>query len=138
MILTFSDNPLDKLSCWFENEILTPISRFYYTHKKKHYQCCVCGHMVSPYFDDSYKCSPIYDAGWHKFGGTWPRYICHHCADHGYSETSWDEWQEHVQEWNNKLKKTIKEKDREYYNYWFNGGYESELFAYFEEDDDDE
>lgn len=39
MRITFSNNPIDKLSCWFENEVIEPISRYYYSKKKSHYQC---------------------------------------------------------------------------------------------------
>lgn len=134
MRLTFSNNPLDRFACWFENEVLTPISRYYYINKKKHYECCVCGHIIAPYFDDNCKCSPIYDMGWHKFNESWPRYICHHCADHGYSHISWDEWQEYIKEYDEKVLATIKNKDPEYYHYWFEGGREQELFG----DDNDE
>ena len=111
------------------------MSRYYYTHKKKHYECCVCGRMISPYFDDKCKWSPTYDMGWHKFKD-WKltRWICHHCADHGFelsSEASkyigwenrvgytWDEWHEIVVKDNNELIDVIKNKDPKYYDYWF-------------------
>ena len=149
MRITCSKNPFNIFSCWFENEILTPISRYYYTHKKDHYQCCVCGMIVSPYFDDMGKCSPTLDMGWHKFNeGKWSRFVCHHCADHGFAPSSyngtervfrdytWDEWQDHVKENNDNVLAIIKKKDPEYYHYWFEGGREQELFGDDEEYDE--
>ena len=121
MRLTFSNNPIDRFSCWFENEVLSPIARYYYTHKKAHYRCCVCGYIIAPYFDDKCKWSPTYDMGWHKFKGwKYSRWICHTCADHGFSPSSeWDRWQDIVKENNEKLLNIIKNKDTEYYNYWW-------------------
>lgn len=135
MRLTFSNNPLDRFSCWFENEVLSPIAKYYYTHKKAHYKCCVCGYIMAPYFDEKHKWSLTYDMGWHKFKD-WKctRWICHHCADHGFELSSeaaksvgwegrrgytWDEWNEIVTKDNDKLLDVIKNKDLEYYNYWF-------------------
>ena len=137
MRFTFSSNPIDRLSCWFENEILSPISRYYYTHKKKHYKCCICGRITSPYFEDDCKWSLTHDMGWHKFDdGRWSRWVCHHCADHGFisvfennNDYTWDGWQRVVKEDNTKVLATIKNKDPEYYDYWFNGGRERELFG---------
>ena len=47
MRLTFSNNPLDKFFCWFENDVLEPISRYYYSKKKAHYTCSICG-LIEP------------------------------------------------------------------------------------------
>lgn len=135
MRLTFSKNPLDIFSCWLENEILAPIARYYYTHKKAHYECCVCGYIMAPYFDEKHKWSPTYDMGWHKFKD-WKctRWICHHCSDHGFELSSeaakhigwegrikytWDEWHEIITKDNSRLLDVIKNKDPEYYDYWF-------------------
>lgn len=138
MRITFSNNPIDKLSCWFENEVIEPISRYYYSKKKSHYQCAICGRIEAPYFTGEKYASITKDMGWHKLdNGKWHRWVCHHCADHGFERSdeefpwtfTWDEWQEFVKEDNNKILTTIKEKDPEYYEYWFNGGRERELFG---------
>ena len=76
------------------------------------------------------------DFRWHKFKDN-NRWACHHCADHGFisardehnSGYTWDEWQAFVEEDNSKVISIIKEKDPEYYEYWFNGGREQELFG---------
>lgn len=138
MEITFSNNPIDKLLCCFENEVIYPISRYYYSKKKSHYQCAICGHIEAPYFTGEKYASITKDMGWHKIdNGKWHRWVCHHCADHGFERSdekdfpwtfTWDEWQDFVEEDNNKLLTTIKEKDPEYYEYWFNGGRERELF----------
>ena len=137
MGITFSNNPIDKLLCWFENEVIEPISRYYYSKKKSHYQCAICGRIEAPYFTGEKYASITKDMGWHKLdNGKWHRWVCHHCADHGFERPNekdlpwtftWDEWQDFVEEDNNKL--LIKEKDPEYYEYWFNGGRERELFG---------
>lgn len=138
MRITFSNNPIDKLSCWFENEVIEPISRYYYSKKKSHYQCAICGCIEAPYFTGEKYASITKDMGWHKLdNGKWHRWVCHHCADHGFERSdeefplifTWDKWQDFVKEDNNKLLTTIKEKDPEYYEYWFNGGRERELFG---------
>lgn len=138
MGITFSNNPIDKLLCCFENEVIDPISRYYYSKKKSHYQCAICGRIQAPYFTGEKYASITKDMGWHKIdNGKWHRWVCHHCADHGFERSdekdfpwtfTWDEWQDFVEEDNNKLLTTIKEKDPEYYEYWFNGGRERELF----------
>lgn len=138
MGITFSNNPIDKLLYWFENEVIDPISRYYYSKKKSHYQCAICGRIEAPYFTGEKYASITKDMGWHKLdNGKWHRWVCHHCADHGFERPNekdlpwtftWDEWQDFVEEDNNKLLTTIKEKDPEYYEYWFNGGRERELF----------
>lgn len=143
MIFTFSNNPIMKFECWFENSIVQPLSRYYYSKKRSHYQCTVCGRIKAPYFTGEKYASLTKDMGWHKFNeGKWSRWVCHHCADHGFISASescnggytWDEWQTFVSEDNSKVLATIKEKDPEYYNYWFDGGRERELFG----DEDEE
>lgn len=136
MRFTFSNNPIDRFSCWFENSVIEPLSRYYYRHKKAHYRCAICGHIKAPYFTGEKYTSITKDFGWHKFKDN-NRWACHHCADHGFisardehnSGYTWDEWQEFVKEDNSKVISIIKEKDPEYYEYWFNGGREQELFG---------
>lgn len=143
MTFTFSNNPIDKLSCWFENSIAEPLSRYYYKHKKGYYQCVVCGRIKAPYFTDDKYCSMTKDFGWHKLdNGKWSRWVCHHCADHSFSpsfengkpidwehprEWTWDEWQELVNKNNVEVLAIIKEKDSEYYEYWFDGEMECDI-----------
>lgn len=143
MIFTCSNSPIVKFEYWFENSIVQPLSRYYYSKKKSHYQCTVCGRIEAPYFTGEKYASLTKDMGWHKFNeGKWSRWVCHHCADHGFVSASesrnggytWDEWQIFVSEDNSKVLATIKEKDPEYYNYWFDGGRERELFG----DEDEE
>ena len=113
--------------CWFHNNIIEPLSRFYDKHKKTHYECCVCGNMEAPYFDSDKYCSMKWDYGWHKLQGS-NRWICHHCADHGFAlntdqeippwerDFTWDEWQRNVVKPNREYTENlIKEKDPEYY-----------------------
>lgn len=143
MRLTFSNNPIMRFECWFENSIVEPLSRYYYSKKKSHYKCTICGLIEAPYFTEEKYASVTKDMGWHKFNeGKWSRWVCHHCADHGFVSASescnggytWDEWQKFVKEDNAKVLATIKKKDPEYYNYWFDGGRERELFG----DEDEE
>ena len=98
----------------------------------------MCGRIEAPYFTGEKYTSLTKDMGWHKFNkGKWSRWVCHHCADHGFVSASesrngnytWDEWQEFVNEDNTEVLTAIKEKDPEYYEYWFNGGRERELFG---------
>lgn len=146
MVFTCSNNPIDRFSCWFENSIIEPLSRYYYRHKKSHYKCIVCGRIEAPYFTEEEWASITKDMGWHKFKDS-NRWVCHYCADHGFSPSfengrlrnwehpwTWDEWQEFVKKDNNKVLTAIKEKDPEYYEYWFDGGRERKLFG----DDEDE
>lgn len=75
-----------RLFIWIENNIIDRIIRYYDTHKKGLYRCCVCGLIVAPYFDDE-KYS-LKDMGWKKVGrGGWHRWICHHCEGHGYASS---------------------------------------------------
>ena len=153
MRFTFSNNPLDRFSCWLANNINEPLSRLYYRKKKSHYECSVCGQIIAPYFYipwysfDKNASSITCDYGWHKFKDS-NRWICHHCADHGFAPSSyngtelsigrgrtWDEWQEYVKKENEQVLDAIKEKDPEYYHYWFEGGREQELFGNGEDDD---
>lgn len=140
MKITFSRNPLVRFSVWFDNNITHVIKDYYYKNKKDHYQCCVCGKIIAPYFESSeeerYNVLTD-DYGWHKLdNGKYNRWICHHCADHGFSpsdaegepyevprEYTWDEWQDIIAPENKKVMDAIKEKDPEYYDYWF-GEYE--------------
>lgn len=151
MTFTFSKNLFIRFYCWFENRIVYPIKNHYYRNKKTHYQCCVCGKIEAPYFkDDPYYRGPITDDyGWYRLDKKkYNCWICHHCSCHGFSDTNtevprekreptWDEWQEYVGTSNEKVLSLIKEKDPEYYEYWFNGGRENELFGYEEGDEDD-
>lgn len=139
MIITFSKNPFTKFRVWLQNNIIYSFKNYYYKHKKAHYQCCVCGKIVAPYFEDSeeeqYNVLTD-DYGWHKLdNGKYNRWICHHCADHGFSssdaegepyevprEYTWDEWQNIIEDNNKKVLNAIKEKDPKYYHYWFEYG----------------
>ena len=129
MQLTFSNNPFDKLSCWFENEVLDPISRHYYSKKKAHYTCAICGLIESPYFTEDKYASMTRDFGWHKLDNGFVSIS----EDHSCGLT-WDEWKKLIKGSNEKLLDIIKEKDPEYYDYWFNGGREKELSGEWEEE----
>ena len=138
MIITFSRNPLVRFKVWVENNIIYAIKNHYYKHKKAHYQCCVCGMIVAPYFEAPENQYNVLtdDYGWHKLdNGKYNRWICHHCADHGFSssdakedtpeqsrEFTWDEWKKIVENNNTKMFDIIKEKDPEYDHYWFEYG----------------
>ena len=135
MIITFSRNPLVKFEVWVKNNIIYKIKNYYYKHKKAHYRCCVCGMIIAPYFEILEEQHSVLtdDYGWHKLdNGKYNRWICHHCADHGFSSSdakgdphekpTWDEWKNIVEYHNEKIFDIIKEKDPEYYHYWFEYG----------------
>jgi hypothetical protein len=107
--------------------------------------------LEAPYFYDEFMGSMRYDYGWHKLDGG-KRWICHHCADHGFAPSSdkdipiesgtrdytWDEWQNIVTKKRIRVRELIKAKDPEYYNEcyfyddeesvkrWINGGDDNE------------
>lgn len=127
MQITFSNNPIDRVLDWFNNSVVTPVSRFYYSKKKAHYKCAICDIIEAPYFTGFKFASLTHDLGWHKLdSGKWHRWVCHHCVDHGFKRSgaecswgfTWDSWQDYVQEENEKTLAIIKEKDPEYYEYW--------------------
>ena len=135
MIITFSRNPFVKFKVWFYNNIVYAVKNYYYKHKKSHYQCCVCGTIIAPYFDPYMdNCVPTDDFGWHKLdNGEYNRWICHHCADHGFAwsddpaefpnrEYKWEEWEKIAKKNKETVMDFIKEKDFEYYHYWFEDG----------------
>ena len=112
----------DRLSCWFYNSIVEPISRRHGRKKKTYYECCVCGMLEAPYFYDDCKYASIqYDYGWRKLKND-PRWICHHCHSHGFAplsvhEVTFEEWQERVVEPQRlRVRTLIKEKDQKYYD----------------------
>lgn len=115
------------LSCDIHNNIIEPLSRCHDRKKKTHYECCVCGMIEAPYFYDECKYSSMrWDYGWHKLDGG-KRWICHHCADHGYAplsafESTFEEWYKTIAEpQRQRAKALIKEKDPKYYYgcYWY-------------------
>ena len=118
-------NFFSVLSCDIHNNIIEPLSRWYYSHKKTHYECCVCGMLEAPYFDDLLKGSMKWDYGWHKIDGG-KRWVCHHCVDHSYApysdyEGSFEYWYENfVMPHRTRVRKLIKTKDPKYYdNHYF-------------------
>ena len=137
MRMTFSMNLFDRLSCWFYNSIVEPLSRRHDRKKKTHYECCVCGMIEAPYFYDGRKYSSMrYDYGWHKLDGG-KRWVCHHCADHGYAplstyESTFEEWQEqNVKLRRQHVRELIKTKDPECYNecYFYDDPESAERYA---------
>lgn len=94
-------------------------------HKKAYYVCAVCGKIEAPYFNKE-PVSITDGYGWHKFKDS-NRWVCHHCADHGFAleseeyipeedrDFTWEEWQKIVKEENKKILDLIKEKDSEFY-----------------------
>ena len=120
MRFTFNNNPIDRFSCWFHNNIVVPLARWHDSHKKTHYECCVCGELRAPYFEDLFQGSLTWDYGWYKLDdGSW---ICHHCADHGYAPNlcyidSFEYWYDNlVMPHRARVRELIKTKDPEYYN----------------------
>jgi hypothetical protein len=105
------------------------INKIFHRNKTHHHECIICGLILAPYFSggrDDYK-TLVDDYGWNKFKNN-DNWVCHHCACHGH-DMSWNEWQETVKHENNKTFALMKEKDPEYYEYWFNGGPVKELFG---------
>ena len=111
----------NALSCDIHNNIVEPLSRWKDSRRKTHYECCVCGKLEAPYFDDIFKGSMRWDYGWYKLDRG-RRWICHHCVDHGYAplsigEPTFEEWQkEVVTPTRNRIRELIKTKDIAYYN----------------------
>lgn len=110
------------LHCDIHNNIVEPMSRRHDSRKKIHYECCVCGMLEAPYFDDDIKYASMrWDYGWHKLDGG-KRWICHRCADHGYypcsvGESTFEEWHEKiVVPQRARVRELIKTKDPDYYN----------------------
>lgn len=99
----------------------------YITKKEKqtktHYECCVCGDILVPYFMNDP--TPT-ECGWKKIDGRY--WLCHQCFYHSYArekdrdkswEYTWEQWQGTVEE-NRKLAfAAIKKKDESYYYEWF-------------------
>ena len=119
------------LTCDIHNNIVEPLSRRHNSRKKTHYECCVCGMIEAPYFyEDTKYTSMRWDYGWHKLDGG-KRWICHHCADHGYAplsavESTFEEWYKTIAEpHRQKVKSLIKEKDPKYYEqcYFYDDDY---------------
>ena len=115
----------NALSCNIHNNIVEPLSRWHDSRKKTHYECCVCGKLEAPYFDDLFKGSMRWDYGWHKLDNG-RRWVCHHCADHSYSPHS--AWGDSFEDWYEntvipsrvRIRELIKAKDLEYYdNHYF-------------------
>ena len=78
--------------------------------------------LEAPYFYDKCEYTSVkYDYGWHKLDGG-KRWVCHHCADHGYAplstyEPTFEEWQEQVvRPQRQHVRELIKTKDPAYYN----------------------
>ena len=120
-MMNFVSNFFGRLSCDIHNNIIEPLSRRHDRKKKTHYECCVCGMIEAPYFYDDCKYSSMrWDYGWHKLDGG-KRWICHHCADHGFAprssfESTFYEWYKDVVEPSRQeVKALIKEKDPKYY-----------------------
>lgn len=123
--MNFIKNIFWKISCDIHNKIVEPLARWHDSYKKTHYECCVCGKLEAPYFDDLFKGSMRWDYGWHKLDGG-KRWICHHCADHGYSPCTsygdtFEDWYENFVIPNrDRVRKLIKAKDSQYYdNHYF-------------------
>ena len=95
-----------------------------FNNKKKIYECCACGILQ---YASLYEIEDYY--GWHIIKGhtlygirfkKYDRWICHHCAEHGYITTqqkeehpewhfTYDEWMEYVEENNKKLLNQLKQ-----------------------------
>ena len=64
MQFTLSNNPIDKLVCWFYNtkEDISPV--YWINGKQKKAECRICGDVLDSWKD---KYSPM-QCGWHKIG----------------------------------------------------------------------
>lgn len=90
---------------------------------KTHYECCVCGDMLAPYFLG--ELTPT-ECGWKRIDRR--HWLCHQCFYHYYArekdrekslEPTWEQWQEEVEVIRKETLAAIKEKDREYYEKHF-------------------
>ena len=112
------------------NYINKLINKVCHRNKKRHYECMICGQIIAPFVSggkDINDRTLFDDYGWDRLKN-YKWWICHHCMCHSHDK-SWDEWQEMVECNNNKILALIKKKDPEYYDYWFDGGRERELFG---------
>ena len=77
MQFTFSNNPIDRLSCWLHNK-KEDLSRVQWLKgKRKEVECRICGKVLDS-SKDPY--SPM-QCGWHKVD-KYNNWICHNCFDH--------------------------------------------------------
>ena len=77
MKFTFSSNPIDKILCKIDNEIIEPLQRVrWLIGKRKKVTCRICWDTLDSW-KDMY---PPEQAGWHQVNKYW--WVCHRCFDH--------------------------------------------------------
>lgn len=77
MQFTFSNNPIDRLSCWLHNKKEDLSGIVWLKGKQKQVECRICGDVLDSK-KDIY--SPM-QCGWHKVD-KYNNWICHRCFDH--------------------------------------------------------
>ena len=77
MMFTFNNNPVDRLLCKINNEILEPLQRVrWLMGKRKKVECHICGNVLDSW-KDSY--APE-QCGWFRINKY--MWICHRCWGH--------------------------------------------------------
>lgn len=76
MRITFSNNPIDKLSCYIDNKKEDLSQILWQRGKHKTAECRICGKTLDSHKDEY---SPM-QCGWHRV--TKYSWICHSCFDH--------------------------------------------------------
>jgi len=77
MRFIFSNNPIDRLSCWYHNKVEEFSQIKWITGERKQCECVICGNKMDSYKDIF---SPM-QCGWVKIKGS-KKYICHSCLCH--------------------------------------------------------
>lgn len=78
MRIAFTNNPIDKLSCWASNKY-EEITQLLWNHSHQKVTCIICGQVLDPKKD---KYSPV-QCGWHRLSRVNKSYqICHQCIWH--------------------------------------------------------
>lgn len=78
MRISFSNNPIDKLSCYIYNKIEELSRIFLLIGKPKQIKCTICGDVLDSRRDVY---SPM-QCGWYKIGNSKYTWICHECLCH--------------------------------------------------------
>lgn len=76
MKITFSNNPISKLSCYIHNKFEDVSRVCWLIGKHKKIKCHICGNVLDSWHDIY---SPI-QCGWQRISKY--RWICHKCMEH--------------------------------------------------------
>ena len=78
MIITFSNNPIDRFRCWLSNKY-EDLTQFRWQLKHHRIECHICGEVLD---STETKFSPE-QCGWKRIRKQWYKpWICHNCLEH--------------------------------------------------------